>query len=576
MLGEVLFRHVDERIGLVARLDQLAPLLVLGGVGFRLLDHSLDLVLGQAARGLDAYLLLLARALVLGRDVDDAVGVDVEGDLDLRHPARRRRQADEVELAQQLVVAGHLALALEHPDRHRVLMVLGGREHLALARGDGGVAVDQPGEDPAQRLDAEAERRHVEQQHVLDVALQHPGLDGRADRHHLVGVDAAVRLAPEEVLDRLDDLGHAGHAADQDHLADLPGRQAGILERGLARLDGALDQIVDQGLELGPGQLHRQMLGAGLVGGDEGQVDLGLHRARQLDLGLLGRLLEALQREPVFPEVDALLLLELVGEVADQAHVEVLAAQEGVAVGRLDLEHAVADLEDRHVEGAAAEVVDRDGLALRLVETVGERGGGRLVDDAQHLQAGDLAGVLGRLALGVVEIGRHGDDGLGHLAAEIRLRRLLHLLEHVGADLARRVSRALGFDPGIAVVRLDDPVGHHVLVLLGHGIVETATDQALDREQGVFRVGDGLALGRLSDEDLLLVAEGDHGGGGAGALGVFDDLGVAALHDGDAGIGGTEIDADDFGHVALAHSGGAERPRLGTARVPRGWKSPVI
>lgn len=32
-------------------------------------------------------LLLAARALVLGRDVDDAVGVDVEGDLDLRDPS---------------------------------------------------------------------------------------------------------------------------------------------------------------------------------------------------------------------------------------------------------------------------------------------------------------------------------------------------------------------------------------------------------------------------------------------------------------------------------------------------------
>jgi hypothetical protein len=32
-----------------------------------------------------------------------------------------------------------------------------------------------------------------------------------------------------------------------------------------------------------------------------------------------------------------------------------------------DLEHAVADLEDRDVEGAAAEVVDRDRWASRLL-----------------------------------------------------------------------------------------------------------------------------------------------------------------------------------------------------------------
>ena len=74
----------------------------------------------------------------------------------------------------------------------------------------------------------------------------------------------------------------------------------------------------------------------------------------------------------------------------DDAAVEVLAAEERVARGREHLEHAVADLEDRDVEGAAAEVVDGDLLvACACVEAVGERRRGRLVDDAQHLEAGD-------------------------------------------------------------------------------------------------------------------------------------------------------------------------------------------
>ena len=48
----------------------------------------------RAARAADRDLLLLARRHVLRRHVDDAVGVDVERDLDLRHAARRRRQPD--------------------------------------------------------------------------------------------------------------------------------------------------------------------------------------------------------------------------------------------------------------------------------------------------------------------------------------------------------------------------------------------------------------------------------------------------------------------------------------------------
>ena len=159
--------------------------------------------------------------LSLALDVDDAVGVDVEGDLDLRHAARRRRDADQVELAEHLVVRRHLALALEDADRHRVLIVLGGRIGLRLLGRDRRVAVDHPGEHAAQRLDAERQRRHVEQQHVLDVALQHAGLDRGAHGDDLVRVDAGVRLLAEELLHDLADLGHAGHAADQDDLVDV-------------------------------------------------------------------------------------------------------------------------------------------------------------------------------------------------------------------------------------------------------------------------------------------------------------------------------------------------------------------
>ena len=211
--------------------------------------------------------------------------------------------------------------------------------------------------------------------------------------------------------------------------------EAGVLERHAARLDGLLDEVVDQRLELGAGELHREMLRTGGIRRDERQVDLGLGGGRQLDLGLLGGFLEPLQRELVAAQVDALLLLELVGQIVDEPHVEVFAAQERVAVRGLHLEHAVADLEHRHVERAAAEVVDRDRAGLLLVEAVGERGRGRLVDDAQHFEAGDLAGVLGGLALGVVEVGRDRDDGLLDLAAQIGFRGLLHLLQDEGGDL---------------------------------------------------------------------------------------------------------------------------------------------
>ena len=85
------------------------------------------------------------------------------------------------------------------------------------------------------------------------------------------------------------------------------GTELRVGERLLARAGRALDQILDERLELRPGQLHRQVLGTGRVGRDERQVDVGLERGRQLALGLLRGLLEALERHGVAAKVDAVL-----------------------------------------------------------------------------------------------------------------------------------------------------------------------------------------------------------------------------------------------------------------------------
>jgi hypothetical protein len=64
--------------------------------------------------------------------VQNAVGIDIEGDLDLRHSSRRGGNAHQLELAETLVVGGHLPLALQHLDLHLRLVVGGGGEGLRL------------------------------------------------------------------------------------------------------------------------------------------------------------------------------------------------------------------------------------------------------------------------------------------------------------------------------------------------------------------------------------------------------------------------------------------------------------
>jgi hypothetical protein len=239
----------------------------------------------------------------------------------------------------------------------------------------------------------------------LTSPCENAALDGRADGDDLVGVDALVGLLAEDLLGDLLRLGHAGRATDEHDLVDLAGVELGVLEGLEARGLEALEEVVAQRLELGARERDLQVLGTVLIGRDERQVDRRLLHRRELDLGLLGGFLEALEGHRVLADVDAFLLAELLGEEVDEALVPVVAAQVRVAVGREHLEDAVADVEDRDVEGTAAKVEDRDLLVLLLVEAVGEGRGGGLVDDALDLEAGDLAGVLGRLALGIVEVG---------------------------------------------------------------------------------------------------------------------------------------------------------------------------
>src|SRR6185437_15791361 len=87
-------------------------------------------------------------------------------------------------------------------------------------------------------------------------------------------------------------------------------------------------------------------------------------------------------------------------------------------------------------------------------------------------------------------------------------------------------------------------------VALDHFVLELASDEALDGEKGVLRIGDRLALGRLANQHLVVLREGDDRWGGTVALAVLDHAGLAALHDGHARIGRAEVDADYLCHVS--------------------------
>src|SRR5208282_4903591 len=118
--------------------------------------------------------------------MDDTVGVDVEGHLDLRYTARRRRDAGQLEVAEGLVVAGHVPLTLEDVNGYCRLVVGGRGEDLGFSTGDGGVLVDKSGHHTAQSFDPKRERGDIKEENILHISFQNAGLYGCADSNNFV------------------------------------------------------------------------------------------------------------------------------------------------------------------------------------------------------------------------------------------------------------------------------------------------------------------------------------------------------------------------------------------------------
>src|SRR5215472_318756 len=114
----------------VARVGHLAQPPVLVAVPLGICDHPVDFGLVQVGALADRDPLLAAGVLVLRRDVQDPVRVDVESDLDLRSLPGGGPDVLEPEPAQDPVVGGAFPLALQHHYVDRGLVILSGAERL--------------------------------------------------------------------------------------------------------------------------------------------------------------------------------------------------------------------------------------------------------------------------------------------------------------------------------------------------------------------------------------------------------------------------------------------------------------
>ena len=236
-----------------------------------------------------------------------------------------------------------------------------------------------------------------------------------------------------------------------------------------------------------------------------------------------------------------MLCLEVPHELIDQTLVEDVAAEERIAVGGQHFDQVRADLDDRDVEGPAAEVVHRDDLRLVgcgrggvIAVPVGQSSGRRLVDDPFDVQARDLAGIFRGGPLAVVKVRRNSDHGPGDLVIEVRLCVRLQPSEDHRRDLGRRVLAACHFDPRGVVVggnkgvrqlftELDDL---RIAIALAHQVFH-----AVDRVVGI----ENRLIPRLNaDQALVAWAYRDDRWCCALPFGIDDDRRDAAFHDRDA------------------------------------------
>ena len=337
----------------------------------------------------------------------------------------------------------------------------------------------------------------------------------------------------------------------EDDLVDIAGREACVLQGGLTRSDGTLDQVVDQLLKFSTCQGLNQVSRNTVHRHDIRQVDFRRSRRRELDFCLLSCLFQTLHSHRVFAEVcTAVLVLELLNEPVDDTMVEIITSEVGITVGSFYFEHTVAEFENRYIVGTTTAVEDNDlHIFVRLVKAVSQGSCGRLVDDTTYVEACDLTGFLRSLTLRVVEVSRHGDDCFGDFLSEVVLSGLFHLLKDDGADLLRGIETSVDVHTGSVVVAtryfIRNTCDFRLQAVVG------LAHETLDRIDSFGRVCDGLTFSRVAYFTLTAIDESNNRRGRTLTLSVSNDDRFVTLHYGYTRVCGTEVNSNNFRHSSI-------------------------
>jgi len=412
-------------------LDLLLCELILSLIFLSILNHLFDFLLGESTFVVgDGDLGLLSSSLINGRDVEDTVGINIEGDLNLWNTSWSWWDTFKVEFTELMAILGHLSLTFKDLDQYTGLVILIGSESLRLFGWDGGVSLDDVSHDTTGGLDSHGKWGNIEEKELgsllITLSGKNGGLDGSTESNSLIWVDGFVEdLSVEEIGEHRLDLWNSSGSTDENDLVNLTFTDSGILEYVLYWRHALSEEIHAQLLELSSGDVGVIVLtfSKGLA------LNWGLMRSGENSLGFLALSSESSEGSWVLGNIDAGLLLEVGHAEVDELVIEVLSSQMGVTIGGFDLEDTFLDGKEGDIESTSTKIEDEDvSLLLSLsVKAVGDGSSGWLVNDSKNVQTRDGSGILGGLSLRVVEISWDGNDGGINCLSEVRLSDFLHL-----------------------------------------------------------------------------------------------------------------------------------------------------
>ena len=229
----------------------------------------------------------------------------------------------------------------------------------------------------------------------------------------------------------------------------------------------------------------------------------------------------------------------------EQRAIHVIAPEARVAIRGQHFEDPVIEFQQRNIKGSPAQVVDRDArFRFHLVKPISQSGRRGLVHDSFHGESSELAGSLGRVALRVVKIGRHRDDGAMNSPADTSLRVCFELFQDNGGNLFRRKFAGSDLDTkrlaGLACQAI-----RHRAILRRH-FFAAQSDEPFDRIDGRVRPKHTHARSGGAHDRLARLGEMNDRRRQARPFRPRDQDREARVHHADERVGRAQVNADDI------------------------------